>query len=225
MSYVFYTQLPKKSSGYPSGWSTIHHLRSLQGFQAAKLGSLGLALTLGSAGRDPQGYPKILGKSIATPKKSMGESSFCQINWPWNGVSPVFRHTQTVEHGPIWRMVLATQCDTPVPTALDAFLSVYNPGFSTVGEILQLWGVGGTIPLGVWGVPVTRVYVCICMSIRWHTVFLDSKNRRGQSGHQGSTHGAKDGTVLFMRSSLLTENHKFYTETIALVMCHFRFLY
>ena len=47
------------------------------------------------------------------------------------------------------------------------FLSVYNPGFSTVGEILHLSGVGGTIPLGVWGVPVTHVcvYIYICIYI------------------------------------------------------------
>ena len=72
---------PKKTSSYQSGPSTIHHPRSLQGFQAAKLGSLGLAWTLGSPGRDPQGPrlvpKKILGKTMVPPPKSVGESSFC----------------------------------------------------------------------------------------------------------------------------------------------------
>ena len=48
---------------------------------------------------------------------------------------------------------------------------MYNPGFSTVGEILQLWGVGGTIPLGVWGVPVTRVYIYIYVDKMAHRLF------------------------------------------------------
>ena len=33
------------------------------------------------------------------------------------------------------------------------------------------------------------------MGLRWHPSFLDSKNRRGQSGYQGSARGAKDGTM------------------------------
>jgi hypothetical protein len=53
--------------------------------------------------------------------------------------------------------------------------------------------------------------------LRWQQSFLDSKNRRGQSGHQGSTRGAKDGTM--------TENQTYYTETIAAVVRHLRLLY
>ena len=55
----------------------------------------------------------------------------------------------------------------------------------------------------IWGV-----------TVKWHTkpggskmaqVVLDSKKCRGQSSHQGSTRGAKDGTMLFMGSILMTE--------------------
>lgn len=103
------------------------------------------------------------------------------------------------------------------------FIGVQSWIFNRWRDSSALGGWGDHTIGGVGGSGHTCVY--IYMSIRWHTVFLDSKNCRGQSGHQGSTRGAKDGTVLFMRSSLLTENQTFYIETIALVMCHLRFLY
>ena len=59
--------------------------------------------------------------------------------------------------------------------------------------------------------------------LRWQRSFLDSKNRRGHSGHQGSTR-AKDGTMPFMGSILLMEHQTRYTETIAAVVCHLRLL-